>query len=199
MPNRILPLLLSAATFALTATPLSATAAERYVVDPSHTEVGFSVTHMMINRVRGGFNEFEGVIRYDEDDPTKTSVEGEIATASIDTDHEKRDKHLRSDDFFWVEKYPTIRFESTAVRRQGDDLVLTGDLTMRGVTREVEIPFEITGTVTDPWGKTRLGFVGETTLDRKEFGINWNKTLDSGGVVVGDEITIELAGEAVRE
>jgi polyisoprenoid-binding protein YceI len=168
-----------------------------YVVDPSHTTVGFTVRHLVINKVRGKFNEFSGTIVYDEDDIAKSSLQGTIDAASIDTDHEKRDKHLRGEDFFHVAQYPDITFKSKDVVKEGDKLVLVGDLTMRGVTKEVRIPFEITGKIEDPQGKIRIGFEGTLQIDRQAFGISYSETMDHGGLIVGNEVNIELVGEAV--
>ncbi|ETX06135.1 YceI family protein [Candidatus Entotheonella palauensis] len=173
--------------------------ADTYVVDRSHTTVGFTVRHLVINKVRGKFNEFSGTIVYDEKDITKSSLQGTIKTVSIDTDHEKRDKHLRSPDFFDAAGHPEITFKSKRVEKEGDDLVLVGDLTMRGTTKEIRIPFEITGKIKDPWGKMRIGFEATLRIDRQEFGISYSKTMDNGGLIVGNRVNIELVGEAVLQ
>jgi polyisoprenoid-binding protein YceI len=174
-------------------------AADTYVTDPSHTLVGFTVRHMVINKVRGKFNEFQGIIVYDENDITKSSLRGSINVASIDTDNEKRDKHLRSPDFFDAEGHPQITFASKWVEKRGDEHVLIGDLTMRGTTREVEIPFTITGKITDPWGQSRIGFEAALELNRKDYGVAYHKVMDNGGLVVGDTVKIELMGEAIKQ
>ncbi len=173
--------------------------ADTYTVDRSHTTVGFTVRHLVINKVRGKFNEFSGTIVYDEKDITKSSLQGTIKAASIDTDHEKRDKHLRSPDFFDAAGYPEITFKSKIMEKDGDGLVLVGDLTMRGTTKEIRIPFEITGKIKDPWGKTRIGFEALLRINRQEFGISYSKTMDNGGLIVGNRVNIELIGEAVLQ
>jgi polyisoprenoid-binding protein YceI len=170
---------------------------DTYTVDRSHTTVGFTVRHLLINKVRGKFNDFSGTIVYDENDITKSSMQGTIHATSIDTDHEKRDKHLRSPDFFDVVNHPEITFKSKRVVKANHSLVLVGDLTMRGTTKEVQIPFEITGKIKDPWGNTVIGFEATLSLDRQDFGIAYSRTMDSGGLVVGNQVHIELVGEAI--
>jgi polyisoprenoid-binding protein YceI len=170
---------------------------DTYTVDRSHTTVGFTVRHLLINKVRGKFNDFSGTITYDENDITKSSMQGTINAASIDTDHEKRDKHLRSPDFFDVANYPEITFNSKRVVKENASLVLVGDLTMRGVTKEVEIPFEITGKIKNLRGEMVIGFEATLSIDRQDFGIAYSRTMDNGGLVVGNQVNIELVGEAV--
>jgi len=176
-----------------------ALAADVYVTDPSHTQVGFTVRHFVIAKVRGKFKDFTGTITYDENDVTKSSVKGTIKTASIDTDHQKRDDHLRSPDFFDVANYPEITFVSKRVEKRQDGLMLIGDLTIRAVTKEVAIPFMITGKIVDPSGKTRLGFEGNLRINRQEYGVSYNKTMDNGGLIVSDTVDIELIGEAIKQ
>jgi polyisoprenoid-binding protein YceI len=171
---------------------------ETYVTDPAHTLVGFTVRHLVINKVRGKFNEFSGTITYDEHDITRSSLQGTIKTASIDTDNPKRDKHLRSPDFFDAENFPEITFASTRVEKTENGHVLIGHLTMRGVTKEVAIPFEITGKITHQ-GKTRIGFEANLRLNRKDFDVAYHKIMDNGGLVVGDTVEITLAGEAIQQ
>lgn len=177
----------------------SAVRADTYLTDPEHTLVGFTVRHLMINKVRGKFNDFTGTIELHEQDMTQSSLRGTIKVASIDTDNEKRDAHLRSADFFDAENYPEITFASKRVAIRDDQPVLVGDLTIRETTREVEIPFEITGKIVDPRGQTRIGFEASLRLDRKDFGVNYHKIMDNGGLVVGDTIDIELVGEAIKQ
>lgn len=176
-----------------------ALSADVYVVDRIHTTVGFTVRHLVINKVRGKFNEFSGTIVYNEKDITQSSLQGTINAASIDTDHEKRDNHLRSPDFFDVAAYPEITFKSKRVKKEGDGLVLVGDLTMRGTTKEVHIPFEITGTIEDPQGHRRIGFEATLRIDRQAYGISYSKAMDNGGFIVGNTVNIELIGEAVLQ
>ncbi len=183
-------------TFCLTSVAFGA---DTYMVDGSHTTVGFTVRHLVINKVRGKFGEFSGTIVYDENDIAKSSLQGTIKAASIDTDHAKRDKHLRSPDFFDAAGHPDITFQSKGVAKEGDSLVLLGDLTMRGTTKEIRIPFEITGKIKDPWGKMRIGFEATLRINRQDFGISYSKTMDNGGLIVGNRVNIELVGEAVLE
>jgi polyisoprenoid-binding protein YceI len=154
---------------------------------------------MVVAKVRGSFSDIEGAIQFSQAQPESSSVAVTIKPESINTGDEKRDAHLRNPDFFDVEKYPTITFSSSAVKKKENGFVLNGELTMHGVTREIEIPFKINGPIQDPWGNSRLGIEAEPiTLDRKDFGITFNKALDGGGVMVGNEVTIEIALEAVK-
>jgi polyisoprenoid-binding protein YceI len=157
------------------------------------------VRHFVISKVRGKFNEFTGTITYDENDITKSGMRGTIKATSIDTDNQKRDDHLRSPDFLDVANYPDITFSSKRVEKRQDGLVLIGDLTIRGTTKEVVVPFTITGKIVDPGGKMRIGFEASLRINRQEFGVAYSKTMDSGGLVVGDTVDIELVGEAVRQ
>src|ERR1044072_731771 len=172
--------------------------AGEYKLDPAHSRIGFAVRHLEINWVEGRFRDFEGTIHYDEQDVTKSSVEFNAKVESIDTGVEARDKHLRTADFFEVEKYPTLTFKSTRVERKGKDaFVLHGDLTMKGVTKQVQFPFQLAGAVKDPWGNTRFGVEAQTNRNRRDFGINYGNAF-AGGLDVGNEVTITLRLEAVR-
>ena len=171
--------------------------ADTYVVDGAHAYVGFTINHLLINRVRGTFNDFTGTIIYDVDDITKSSMSGVINAASIDTAHQKRDKDLRGESFFEVDKYPQITFETTRVEAGGDTPILHGVLTMHGVSKEVAIPFRITG-IADFAGKIRLGFEARLELNRQDYGISYSRLMDNGGLVVGNEVSIELQGEAIK-
>ncbi len=173
--------------------------ADQYAIETAHTGVGFSVPHLVISRVQGTFKDVSGTIVYDEQDVTKSSVSVTIKAESINTNVEDRDKHLRSPDFFDVATYPTIAFQSTRIEKQGDGYVCYGKLTIHGVEKDVPVTFKILGKIQDPWGKTRLGVEGQATINRQEFGVKWNKTMDSGGVVVGDEVKIALTVEAVLQ
>jgi polyisoprenoid-binding protein YceI len=177
----------------------SAQAADTYQVDPSHSGVTFSVTHMVISKVKGRFGDFQGMIVYDESNVENSSVEVTIKATSIDTNHEKRDKDLRSAEFFDVENHPEITFKSSKVMKSKDGFVAVGTLTMHGVSKEIEIPFEVRGVITDPWGNTRLGAAGTLTLNRQHFGIKYSQKLDNGGLVVSDEVDIELEIEAIKQ
>ena len=171
--------------------------ADTYEVDGAHAYVGFTISHLVINRVRGTFNDFAGTIVYDADDVTKSSLSGTINAASIDTAHQKRDADLRSDSFFDVEKYPQITFETTRVEAGEDSAILHGVLTMHGVSKEVAIPFRITGVV-EFMGKIRLGFEARLELNRQDYGLSYSRLMDTGGLVVGNEVSIELTGEAIK-
>jgi polyisoprenoid-binding protein YceI len=166
--------------------------------DNAHSSIGFSVRHLMISKVRGHFNQWGGTFDYDEEDPTRSKLSVRIDAASIDTRDEKRDAHLRSPDFFDVEKFPALTFASTKVERDGDEFVVTGDLTIHGVTRAVQLKVESLGATKDPWGGYRAGFSASTSVSRKDFGLTWNAALETGGVVVGDKIEIGIEIEAVR-
>lgn len=182
------------------ATAPVAAATPRWTLDASHSHVGFAVRHLMISNVRGEFTKLQGSAGYDPERPEATTVDVTIDVASINTREEKRDAHLRSADFFDVEKYPTLHFVSTSARERGENLELTGDLTIHGVTREVTLKVsEITPQSTDPWGKLRVGATATAKIRRSDFGMVWNAALETGGVVVGDEITINLEVELVRE
>ncbi len=180
-------------------TPLAAAAAT-YEIDPAHTSVQFSVRHMMISNVRGEFTKLSGKVVGDPANPTATTVEATIDAASIDTRNEKRDEHLKSPDFLDVAKFPTLTFKSTKVEKAGDTWKLTGDLTLHGVTKSVVLDVtNLTPPMKDPWGNTRVGAQAATKINRQDFGISFNKTLDGGGVLVGDEIAITIDVEVVQK
>jgi polyisoprenoid-binding protein YceI len=170
-----------------------------YAIDPSHSRIGFVARHAMVTKVRGSFNEFEGTGSFDADNPTAATLELTIQAASIDTRNADRDAHLRSNDFFDMENHPVIRFVSTSVRQTSEaEYEVTGDLTIKGVTKSVTIPFEYTGTAVDPFGNTRVGLEGSTTVNRKDWGVNWNAALEAGGVLVGEKVTLEFEVSAIR-
>ena len=173
----------------------SAVAADKYVVDKVHSSVAFSVKHNMVTTVKGEFREFAGEIMLDEMDPTKSSVMVTIQTASINTGNEGRDKHLRSADFFDAENNTEITFKSSRIEKQGMGYVAHGTLTMRGVSKEIALPFELTGPINPGRGKL-IGVSAALTINRKDYGINWHRVLDIGGVAVSDEVKIELNVEA---
>ena len=170
-----------------------------WVIDPAHTTLGFSARHAMIAKVRGNFDEFAGTFTIDGTDPARSSAELTIQAASIDTKTADRDAHLKSADFLDVEQFPTITFTSTAVAVQGRDIVVTGDLTIHGVTKSVDVTYELVGISQDPWGSMRIGFEGRTRISRKDFGLVWNAALETGGVLVGDEVTLSLDVEATQQ
>ena len=170
-----------------------------WTIDSAHTDVGFSVKHLMISTVRGRFGDVRGTITLNGTDLTRASVEAEIATTSIDTRTEQRDAHLRSADFFEVERYPAITFRSRRVERiKGDRYRIIGDLTIRDITREVALEGTDEGRGKDPWGGDRLAFSATTTIDRRDFGLTWNQALETGGVLVSNEIKISLDVQAVK-
>jgi polyisoprenoid-binding protein YceI len=168
-----------------------------WTFDPAHTEIGFSVRHLMVSKVRGRFGKFEGTITI-APDPSESSASASIDMASVDTNEPNRDAHLRSSDFFAVDEHPAMTFTSTAVRPAGNDWVVAGDLTIHGVTRSVDLAVEFNGAGPDPFGGTRIGFSAETEISRKDFGIDLEMPLEGGGVVVGDKIKVTLEIEAVK-
>ena len=171
----------------------------KYAIDPSHSHIGFTARHAMVTKVRGSFAEYEGHGYFDEEDPTKSSLELTIKAQSIDTGNSDRDNHLRSNDFFDMENHPEIRFESTNVEVKGDDQFrVTGDLTIKGVTKPVSVDFEYTGTAVDPFGNQRIGLEGRTTINRKDWGVNWNAALEAGGVLVSEKVALEFEVSAIR-
>ncbi len=168
-------------------------------IDTSHSGVHFSVRHMVIAKVRGSFDRFRGTLELDEGNSEASKVTVRIEAASIDTREEKRDAHLRSADFFDVEKYPELAFVSTNVEALGGDRYrVTGDLTIHGVTREVVLDAESLGAGKDPWGNDRIAFQAQTSIRRRDFGLTWNQALETGGVLVGDEVEISLDVQAVK-
>ncbi len=169
-----------------------------YTLDPSHTTIGFVARHAMVTKVRGAFNEFEGTIVIDGDNPSASSANVTIEAASIDTRNADRDGHLRSNDFFAMEQYPTITFASTAVAVDGDSVSVTGDLTIKDVTKPVTIDFELTGAATDPFGNHRIGFEGEVDVHRKDWGVEWNAPLETGGVLVSDKVKLTFDVSAIK-
>ena len=174
-------------------------AADNYVVDKSHTNIGFTVKHLVIATVPGKFNDYSIDFMFDANDLKNSSVKATIKTASINTDDEKRDEHLRSPDFFDAEKYPEIIFVSSRILKKGEGYIAEGTLTMRGVSKEIELPFKILGPVQDPWGNTKMGVEAALTIDRQDYGISWSKSLDTGGLVVSDDVNIKLDVELTKE
>jgi polyisoprenoid-binding protein YceI len=176
----------------------AATGVKVYEIDPAHTEVEFAVKHLMFTTVKGRFADVAGTIRLDDEHAENSSVEVTINVTSVDTRQEQRDGHLRSADFFDVEKYPTMTFKSTKVEKKGNDLRVTGDLTLHGVTREVVLQGEENGRGPDPWGNEKIAFTATTKVDRTDFGLNYNQALETGGVLVGTDIKITLEIQAKR-
>ncbi len=171
-----------------------------WIIDPSHSVVEFSVKHMMVATVKGRFEKVSGSIELDDVNPSASKVEATIETSSINTSDEKRDGHLKSGDFFEVEKYPTITFTSTSVKKVSDgEYKAEGDLTMHGVTRPVTLEIEYSGQAKGPYGDTRAGFSAHTSVNRKDFGLNWNVGLEAGGVLVSEKVNINLEISAVLQ
>ena len=169
-----------------------------WTIDPVHSDVGFVVRHMVVAKVRGRFTKFDGQIVTGEN-PADSSVTATIDLTSIDTGNSQRDDHIRSADFFEVETYPTMTYRSTGVRKDGDDLVLDGQLTLKGVTKDVPLRLELNGFGPDAYGGTRAGFTATADINRREFGVNFNAALETGGAVVADKIAIHLEIEAVLQ
>jgi polyisoprenoid-binding protein YceI len=169
-----------------------------YVIDQTHSRIGFVARHAMVTKVRGSFNEFEGSAHIDAENPSSSKVTVTIKAASIDTRNADRDAHLRSNDFFDMDNHPEISFASTDVEAAEGGYRITGDLTIKGVTKPVTVDFEYTGTAIDPYGNTRVGFEGTTTVNRKDWGVNWNAALETGGVLVGEKIILEFDVSAIR-
>jgi len=169
-----------------------------WTIDPAHSEVSFSVRHLMVSKVRGKFDKFDGTLTV-ADDPLASSVQVTIDPTSINTNEPNRDNHLRSPDFFEVEKHPLWTFTSTSVTAKGRDFVVEGNLTLKGVTKPVTLNVEFNGTSPDPWGGTRAGFSAETEINRNDFGVDISMPLDGGGVVVGEKIKIQLEIEAILQ
>ena len=197
MNRRINRLVVLAATL----TGAASAAAATWAIDPAHTSVQFAVRHMMVSNVRGTFAKVSGTVQGDEAKPTEAVIEVTVDPASIDTRDAKRDGHLRGPDFFDVAKHPAITFKSKSIAAAGPGAFkVTGDLTMHGVTKEVVLDVaDVTPAITDPFGKTRAGARATTKLNRKDFGINWSKTMDNGGLVVGEEVTVTVDVEAIKQ
>ena len=194
--NSILTLL----TLALSLLAFGSAGADTYMIDSAHSSVGFQIKHLAIAKVNGSFTDFGGSFEFALGKADTWSVEAEIQMASVNTGNEKRDAHLRNEDFFDVEKYPTMTFKSTGVKMSSDsEGKLMGDLTMHGVTKPVELDLEYNGAVTDPWGNEKVGFSAYGTIDRKDWGLTYNSVMDSGGLVLGEKVKVSLEIEAVKQ
>ncbi len=170
-----------------------------YTIDTAHSRVGFVARHAMVTKVRGSFNEFEGSIHIDGENPQNSSGRVTIQAKSIDTRNGQRDDHLRSNDFLDMDNNPELTFVSTGIAQTGEDtFMVTGDLTVRGVTKSLEIPFEYTGSATDPFGNQRVGLEGSVVINRKDFGVSWNAALEGGGVLVSEKVTLEIEVSAIK-
>jgi polyisoprenoid-binding protein YceI len=186
-----------------TPTTTTLTAAELtgdYVLDPTHTRLGFVARHAMVTKVRGSFEDFEGKAHLDFEDPTKSTAEVTFKIDSVNTNQKQRDEHLRTNDFFDAPTYPEGRFVSTSVVKTGEDSYeLTGDLTLKDITKSVTLSWEPTGVAKDPFGNTRAGFEGKGVISRKDWGIEYNAALETGGVLVSDKITLEFDVSAIKQ
>jgi polyisoprenoid-binding protein YceI len=181
------------------ATTQAPSSTSTWKIDPAHTHVEFAVKHLMISTVKGRFTDVEGDIVLADGDLARSSVTATIKAASIDTRTGQRDDHLRSADFLDAANYPDITFKSTRIVGDASEFKLTGNLTIRGVTKEITLDVTNEGSVADPWGGQRLGFSGKGSLDRRDFGLTWNQAIESGGVLVGNEVKISLEVEAVKQ
>lgn len=173
--------------------------ATAFTIDPAHSQVGFSVKHMMVSKVPGKFDRYGGTIEFDEKSMQFTTLRGVIEADSINTENDRRDNHLRSPDFFEVEKYPQIVFEMTGYKGDADGGKMDGELTIRGITKPVTMDVEIGGLVTDPWGNRRFGFSLTGKVNRQDFGLKWNKVLETGGFVVGDTVKLQVDIEGIAK
>ena len=176
----------------------TAVPAGTWIIDQSHSEVGFTARHLMVSKVRGSFEKFSGTLTI-SDDFTASKVEATIDPASINTRDENRDNHLRTDDFFGVEAHPLWTFVSTGLSSNGSDFALNGDLTIKGITKPITLNLEVLGVNKDPWGNIKAGFSATAKINRKEFGIEWNAPLEAGGFLVGDEVTLNLEFQAALQ
>ena len=175
------------------------TSTRTFTIDKAHSEATFQVRHL-VTKVRGHFADFAGTIQFNEEAPERSSVTFTIQAASIDTNAADRDTHLRSEDFFFVDKHPEITFVSSSIaKKTGERYDVRGTLTIRGVAKEIDLPVTFLGHAIDPWGNARLGFEAETTINRKEFGLLWNAALETGGFLVGDEVKITLQIQAIAQ
>ncbi|MGA8246262.1 MAG: YceI family protein [Nocardioides sp.] len=181
------------------ATTVIADISGEYTLDPAHSRLGFSTRHAMVTTVRGQFKDFTGEAVVDTADPASSSVRLVISASSIETGVADRDAHLRGADFFDTETYPELTFSSTDVSRDGDDWTITGDLTIKGVTRPLTIEFESTGSARDPFGNLRIGFEGQATISRKDWGLTWNAALETGGFLVSDKIKLDIDISAIQK
>ena len=184
----------------VTSTDVKPELAGDYTVDPAHSRIGFVARHAMVTKVRGSFNEFAGRGHLDTDDPSRSHLELTIKAASIDTRNADRDAHLRNNDFLDVERYPEIRFVSTAIEAvDASTYRVTGDLTIKDITRQVTFDLEYTGAAVDPFGNQRLGLEGQLAVNRKDWGVNWNAALEAGGVLVSEKVTLEFEVSAIKD
>ncbi|MGJ5816835.1 YceI family protein [Paludibaculum fermentans] len=184
---------------ALSLLTVTAVFADEYKIDTSHSKAAFTVKHLMVSNVRGEFSKVTGTIVYDEKNPTAIRIDATIDATTVNTSEPKRDEHLRSADFFDVAKYPTMTFKSKSARKTANGLVVTGDFSLHGVTRQIDLLVDNSGPeVKDPWGMFRRGASATTTINRADYGLTWNKALETGGVVVSDQVKITIDVEGTR-
>jgi polyisoprenoid-binding protein YceI len=170
-----------------------------YTIDPAHSQIGFVARHAMVTKVRGAFDDFDGTAVFDAAHPEAAKVTVNIRANSINTRNQQRDEHLRGNDFLAMDEHPEITFVSTGLELTGEDTFeLTGELTVRGVTKPVTIPFTFEGAATDPFGNERLGFAGAVTINRRDYGVNWNAALEAGGFLVSDKVVLEFEISAIK-
>ena len=182
----------------ITATQIPGYVAGTWTLDPAHSEVSFTVRHLAISKVRGTFDRFDATVVTAEN-PEDSTVVATIDVSSVNTNQKDRDNHLRTSDFFAIDEYPTMEYRSTGIRQDGDEFVLDGELTLRGVTKPVTLRGEFGGIITDGYGQTKAGASGSTKINRKDFGVNWNTALEGGGFTLGDEVTIAIDAQVVLQ
>jgi polyisoprenoid-binding protein YceI len=182
----------------ITAETIPGYIAGTWKLDPTHSEISFSVRHLAISKVRGTFKTWDATVVTTEN-PEETKATATVQVTSIDTNQADRDNHLRTGDFFAADQFPTIEFESTGLRHDGTDFLLDGNLTIRGVTKPVTVKGEFNGVITDPYGQTKAGAAGTLKINRQDFGVNWNAALETGGFMLGDEVTITVEGQVVLQ
>jgi len=170
-----------------------------YKIDPAHTEINFKIKHLMITNVTGSFTKFDGTMESEKDDFTDAKIHFEADTDSITTHNEQRDTHLKSADFFDAAQFPKVTFDSTSIEKKGDDYKLTGNLTMHGITKPVILDVELGGVNTDPWGQSKAGFEITGKINRKDFGLIWNTPLETGGLMLGDEVKIQIGVQLIKQ
>jgi len=170
-----------------------------YKIDPAHTEINFKIKHLMITNVTGSFTKFDGTMESEKDDFTDAKIHFEADTDSITTHNEQRDTHLKSADFFDAAQFPKVTFDSTSIEKKGDDYKLNGNLTMHGITKPVILDVELGGVTTDPWGQSKAGFEITGKINRKDFGLIWNTPLETGGLMLGDEVKLQIGVQLIKQ
>lgn len=190
---------LALATFLLFLSPSAFAEMAKWNLDKSHTTIEFSVKHMVVSKTKGKFLEYDGVVEMDAEAKNFKTIQATIATGSIFTDHEKRDAHLRSPDFFDAMTFPTMTYTMKSYMKSGDTYTAKGDLTIKGVTKEIALTGTFNGVAQDPWGNTRAGFTAQGTINRQDFGVKFSKLLDNGGLMVGNDVTITLEVEVIKQ